>query len=147
QNTQDFAKDLRACRDTLPRSDKLIVTPNAGGEKKKLDGIVVTGRNAVADEAELATLGLSKSFDSSEATMRLAALTTTPEEVDEFSKTLKMMSPVAKPGVPKPVAAKPVVRPVIPGRPTPPKVDAGGNSKLIILLLVVLVLFIVIVTR
>lgn len=145
QNAQDFAKDLKSCRDTLPRSEKLVVP--SGGEKKKLDGVVVTGRNAAAEEAELPAKGLSKLFDSNEATMRLAALTTSGEEVDELSRTLKMMAPVAKPGVPAPKIAKPVpAKPAKPARPAAPESD-GGGFKLLILVLVVLVLIIAIYTR
>jgi hypothetical protein len=38
-------------------------------------------------------MGLSPSFDSVGATMRLAAMTSTKEEVDELSKTFKMARP------------------------------------------------------
>ncbi|MDD5301338.1 MAG: serine/threonine-protein kinase [Gallionella sp.] len=69
QDAKDFAADLRACRDTLPRSGKQIdVSPS---------------RSAVA-------AGLSQAFDSSAATLRLAALTATSEDVDELSKTLRL---------------------------------------------------------
>ena len=39
------------------------------------------------------TLGLSKSFDSINATMKLAALTNDEKDVEELSKTLKMARP------------------------------------------------------
>ena len=69
QDAKDFAADLRACRDTLPRSGKQIdVSPS---------------RPAV-------TAGLSQAFDSSAATLRLAALTASSEDVDELSKTLRL---------------------------------------------------------
>ena len=135
QSAEDFAKDLRICRETLPRSEKLVLA--AGGERRKPEGIIVTGRNAAIEDDGLPSLGLSKAFDSSEATMRLAALTSDTDDLDDLSRTLKMMSPVAKPGAPKPVAVKPVIR-----RP-PPKAapdDAGANTKLLILMLAALVL-------
>jgi serine/threonine protein kinase len=138
QNAQDFARDLRACRETLPRSDRPLVTVSSGGERKKLDGMIITGRSQVADQEEnaLTTLGLSTNFDSSEATMRLAALTTNPEEVDELSKTLKIMKPqLIKQSVPK-------ARPAAPLRTASvaPRGETAGKVKLLILLLVVLVL-------
>jgi serine/threonine-protein kinase len=94
QNAKDFAADLRACREVLPRSSRPIdITPGVR-EKKKLDAIHVAARSAAEDAAEnsVNTLGLSHAFDSSEATLRLAALTSNPEEVDELAKTLKMPS-------------------------------------------------------
>jgi hypothetical protein len=39
------------------------------------------------------TRGLSTSFDSAAATMRLAALTASQEEIDELSRTFKMVRP------------------------------------------------------
>lgn len=147
QNAQDFAKDLRACRDTLPRSDRSAVSMPVGGEKKKLDGVVVTGRNQAADEAEMAVLGLSKLFDSTEATMRLAAMTAEPEEVDELSRTLKMAIPVAKPAAAKPVP-KPKVRPAAPARVAPAaSTDNGATYKILILLVVSLILIVAIYLR
>lgn len=112
QNAQDFAMDLRACRDTLPRSRQPVDV--SAGEKKKLDAIVVTGSLEAgdADENAMTTLGLSQAFDSSEATMRLAALTTAPEEVDELAKTLKMAIPaLGKPVAPASKPAAPVSKP------------------------------------
>jgi len=41
----------------------------------------------------VAALGLSSSFDSSEATMRLAAMTASKEDVEELSKTLRIARP------------------------------------------------------
>ena len=40
--------------------------------------------------------GLSKAFDSTVATMRLAALTASSEDVDELSKTFKIPRPTAE---------------------------------------------------
>ena len=164
QNARDFAADLRACRETLPRSDRPIDITPSGGKKKKLDAIVVTGRREVgnAEENALTTLGLSHAFDSSEATMRLAALTTAPEEVDELSKTLKIAIPDAQaikqaaPNAHPATPARPAAssRPATPARPAayaPPATHAhidssdGVNSKrwilLIVLLLVIIVAF------
>jgi serine/threonine protein kinase len=138
QNAQDFARDLRACRETLPRSDRPMVTVPSSGERKKLDGMIITGRSQVADQEEnaLTTLGLSTNFDSSEATMRLAALTNGPEEVDELSKTLKIMKPqIIKQPVPK-------ARPAVPPRTASvaPTKKSAGKFKILILLMAVLAL-------
>jgi serine/threonine-protein kinase len=100
QNAKDFAADLRACRDSLPRSGQQIdiSKPSASGEKKFPDTIDIPGwRGADEEEAKSASVvGLSHLFDSSAATMRLAALTATSEDVDELSKTFNMARPSAE---------------------------------------------------
>jgi eukaryotic-like serine/threonine-protein kinase len=100
QNAKDFAVDLRTCRDTLPRSGQQVDLSNSpvGGEKKLLDAIDIAGRmGAGEEEAKSAShVGLSKVFDSAVATMRLAALTATSEDVDELSKTFNMGRPSAE---------------------------------------------------
>ncbi|MDO8208177.1 MAG: serine/threonine-protein kinase [Gallionella sp.] len=150
QNAKDFAADLRACRETMPRSDRPIEIT----EKKKPSAIVANGRSDTVEQVEgaLATMGLSHAFDSSEATLRLAALTTTPEDVDELSRTLKIMTPGAQ--LNKQTAqlnkpATPRARFVTPARTTPvkPAAETGTKFKLFVLLLVVLVLIIVISTH
>lgn len=150
QNAKDFAADLRACRETMPRSDRPIDIT----EKKKPSAIVANGRSDTVEQVEgaLATMGLSHAFDSSEATLRLAALTTTPEDVDELSKTLKIMTPGAQLNKQTAQLNKPVTpraRYVTPARTTPvkPAAETGTKFKLFVLLLVVLVLIIVISTH
>ncbi len=140
QNARDLANDLRACRDTLPRTDQPVDL--SVSDKKKLAGVVVS--EGVSDPAEdaPATLGLSNAFNSVEATMRLAALTTTPEDVDELSKTLKMKRAESAQAPHAPARAAPV-RPAV--RHTQPSTE--GNFKLIVLLLVILVLIVVVATR
>lgn len=100
QDAKDFADDLRSCRDMLPRSGQKIdaSTFHAGGERKLPDAIDITARmDANEEEAKSTSLiGLSQVFDSAAATMRLAALTSTKEDVDELSKTLKMERPSAE---------------------------------------------------
>jgi len=137
QNAQDFAADLRACREVLPRSNRPIDTTPVSG-KKKLDAIHVAGRSAAEDAAEnsVGTLGLSQAFDSNEATLRLAALTSSPDEVDELAKTLKM--PSAKAG--KPSAVRMSMPSTRSGSAAP---SAGSNFKVLILFLILLVLLLV----
>lgn len=99
QNAKDFATDLRACRETLPRSGQPldVSKPPAGGEKKLPDAISVTGnRNVEEDVGSASTAKLSQAFDSGAATMRLAAMTASAEDVDELSKTLKLVRPSAE---------------------------------------------------
>lgn len=100
QSANDFADDLRACRDTLPDSSQQIdvLNPSAAREKNLPDGIVLTGSmSASEEEAKLAALaGLSQAFDSAAAAMRLAVLTGSSEDVDELSKTLKAAPPTAE---------------------------------------------------
>jgi serine/threonine-protein kinase len=94
QNAKDLANDLRACRDTVPRSGAVArinaadtITPKA----------VFDATPAVVesdDESnQVLTMRLSPSFDSVGATMRLAAMTASQEEVDELSRTFKMARP------------------------------------------------------
>ena len=145
QNAKDFAVDLRTCRDTLPRSGKQTDAPPAGGEKKLSDAISATGSKEASEEEAKppATAGLSQAFDSAAATMRLAALTATSEDVDELSKTLKM----ARPSAAAISHAAPVARPSVssaarqaaqPSRTQPPPRPGGGNFLLVIIVLVLL---------
>jgi serine/threonine protein kinase len=97
QNAKDFADDLRTCCDTMPRSGQQVDLSRVpgGGEKKLPDTVEISGRREIGEEeAKSASFaGLSKAFDSSIATMRLAALTATSEDVDELSKTFNMGRP------------------------------------------------------
>ena len=93
QNAKDFADDLRACRETLPSSDQQLnfTKTTVLGDKMLADAIPVTGRlESTVDDAKSSTQGLSKTFDSAAATMRLAAMTASSEEVEDLSRTLKM---------------------------------------------------------
>lgn len=94
QNAKEFADDLRACRESLPRpgAGDNAARPQTAGAKIP-DAISVAKRPAV-DEEESKPLakGLSSNFDSFGATMRLAAMTA-PEHAEEIGKTLKMARP------------------------------------------------------
>ena len=97
QNARDFAIDLRACRDTLPRSGQNAGSLRfAAAEKGRLpDAISVPGHKIADEEEDKSAIpaGLSPAFDSAAATMRLAALTAAKEDVDELSKSLKIPLP------------------------------------------------------
>jgi len=151
QNAKDFAADLRACREVIPRTTQAIDTTSVGVKMKPLDTIVSTGRNGVdngGDDA-VTTLGLSNAFDSNEATMRLASMTADVHEVDELAKTLKMAIPnlqSSRQGVSgaKQKTSKGGARPApqVRARPTPQ--TEGSNFKIVILVLVVLALMLVV---
>lgn len=125
QNAREFAADLRACRDKMPRG----ATAEAA---KPLPGVrlpdAIPARVAASDdESRPVAVGLSSSFDSSGATMRLAAMTGSREETEEFSKTVKLALPVAgaaKPGIAKPGIAKPG-----PTTSTTPLFEERGTAK------------------
>lgn len=91
QNARDLAADLKACRDAIPRE--------AGAVNGKLGSGVQNAGKFIADDPGSAgakpavALGLSSSFDSNEATMKLAALTASREDVEELSKTLRIARP------------------------------------------------------
>jgi serine/threonine-protein kinase len=93
QNAKDLANDLRACKDTLPK-----VSASVEYIKPKPASLTdsSTSLSRFDDSQELKpilTSGLSTSFDSIGATMRLAALTSSSQEVEELTKTLKMTRP------------------------------------------------------
>lgn len=150
QNAKDFAVDLRACRDTLPRSSQQIDVSqtSVGGERKLPDAIAITGSKEASDEEAkpTPTVGLSQAFDSAAATMRLAALTGSSEDVDELSKTFKMVRPSAE-SINQAAPVAKAVRPVSPATPRPiarsnraepPAPHNGGNLMLIAIVILVL---------
>jgi serine/threonine-protein kinase len=89
QNAKDLADDLRACRDALLRASGTEVKPSMP-ERRIAPRVDESG-----EPLPLPTLGLSTAFDSFGATMRLAAMTSSREEVDELSKTFKLVRPSA----------------------------------------------------
>ena len=145
QDAKDLANDLRACRDTLPRSAKLpdISRPPSGTDKKFTDAIDVAGRG-IAEEGEqsISTIGLSQAFDSAAATMRLAALTASSEDVDELSRTLNIPRPSAEEISRAAPAAKKVDRPVSRPKGNDPAghEEAGNWGWMIIAVIFLLVL-------
>ena len=88
QNARELADDLKACRESLPR-DK----PAAAAVKRATITPAATVTGVGEDSRPVVAIGLSNSFDSAEATMRLAAMTASREEVEELSKTLRIERP------------------------------------------------------
>lgn len=140
QNAKDFAVDLRTCRDTLPRSGQQIDVskPPVSGGKKLPAAIDITGRIELGEEDIKATSAarLSPLFDSAAATMRLAALTATSEDVDELSKTFNMARPsaeVIRLSAPNVKAAHPAARQSL-------AESSPGSGKFVLFIIVLFVL-------
>jgi serine/threonine-protein kinase len=92
QNARDFANDLRACRGSMPSSVFSAEVPVSANAVSTTDTTSSGGESD--DESDPGvTMRLSPSFDSAGATMRLAAMTASQEDVDELSKTFKMSRP------------------------------------------------------
>ncbi len=95
----EFANDLRACRDAVPRSNAwadLRRSRLRPPESQYLDTIPSWQESAETEEFKpVVNMSLSNVFDSSAATMRLAAMTSSPKEVDALAKSLKMARPTA----------------------------------------------------
>jgi serine/threonine protein kinase len=126
QNAKDFADDLRTCCDTMPRAGQQVDISKApaGGERKLSDTIEISGRMGAGEEEgrSASYAGLSKAFDSSVATMRLAALTATSEDVDELSKTFNM-------GRPSPELINQAGRPARAAEPASPAQPRHGDIQ------------------
>ncbi len=148
QDAKDFAADLRACRDTLPRSSQQlnVTPPPILGDRKLADGVMVDGRMVRSGEdIGSITQGLSKTFDSSAATMRLAGVTASNEEVDDLAKTLKIpkasaeeIDYLAKKSSELSVkVAQP--RPLSYVNPSEPVPEKDSSSMMLVFLLIVLV--------
>jgi serine/threonine-protein kinase len=140
QNAADLANDLRACRDSLPRNSAPVdfAKPARSAVLQDATPVVVDSDEEMNTGA--ATMRLSPSFDSVGATMRLAALTASQEEVEELSKTFKMARPSMEEinrAAPQPqIFAKPApsVRPV----EVAPEKKSGGLVLMTIIALILI---------
>lgn len=168
QDTKEFAADLYACRDRLPRSaanrDAAKANSIAATNATRSD-VLSSAKHVDTSEDEskpVATLGLSSAFDSAAATMRLAALTGTAADAEEFSRTFKMPIPSAEDinkaapvlsVVATPAAVKAKTDPQIFTKPKPKQVindtvvlntplpkDDSNSGTLLLVVVVVLVL-------
>jgi len=144
QNARDMANDLRACCDALPRniSGASVAPAVAASSAVSQDNQGVSSVDEGDSTDQVAALGLSSSFDSIEATMRLAAMTASAEDVEELSKTFRMARPSmddinrAAPArrAELGLRAASVSRPYSP----PPQNNGGGYILLTIIALVVI---------
>ena len=143
QDTKEFAADLYACRDRLPRqaAPRDAAVSNIGVATTIRTEIIPNGKLVDTSEDEskpVATLGLSAAFDSAEATMRMAALTGTAEDVESFSRTLKMPVPTMEElnrsaptssAIPRPAAIKLKIDPQLFAKPkVPPSAQYQSKS-------------------
>jgi eukaryotic-like serine/threonine-protein kinase len=141
QNARDLAHDLRACRGTVPSS---AVTPDVA----KLTSTVFSSEaprqeGESDDESEPAvTMRLSPSFDSAAATMRLAAMTASKEDVEELSKTFKMVRPSME-EINRAAPQPPVFSRRVPDSPAHPvettRPGKGGGLMLMAIVLLILI--------
>lgn len=152
QNAREFADDLRACRDTMPRSNARVDL--VGGHRNEAvqlseakHGAQRTGLDMLGsstDESKaVATMGLSPAFDSTNAMMRLAAMTASIEEVEEMAKTLQIPRPsldeINKAAfVPRKSASMPPLQHKIPPDSQSPEAEyaSGKNGILIFIALI-----------
>jgi len=93
QNARDLANDLRACRGTMPNSAFSAVVAKQPTNSLSAPDVRPEGGDSDEESDSGVSMRLSPSFDSFGATMRLAAMTASPEDVDELSKTFKMARP------------------------------------------------------
>jgi serine/threonine-protein kinase len=156
QDAKEFANDLRACRDRLPRSAPLDVGKSVAQSLQLAESIPMARHvDNREDEFKPLAAGLSTAFDSAAATMRLAALTGSSADVEELSRTLKMpipkMEELSRAAVAPPAAAKPKVAPpdfskpkaasaLAAGQKKPEEEDDGSGGTLLLIVIIVLVL-------
>ncbi|MDD3884908.1 MAG: serine/threonine-protein kinase [Gallionella sp.] len=92
QTALEFAEDLRTCRETLLRTmDGQIGLPSEARDDMVFAKVIKSAQKpdvAESKDAMAATLKLSSAFDSTAATMRLAALTTGAADARAISDTL-----------------------------------------------------------
>ena len=99
QNAVDFVRDLRDCRNMLEGKSTGMATADLAAAHgpaaaRKTERLAPVKAPAGAGESEGARgLALAKSFDSYEATLRLAALTGMEQEMEVFSSTQSMRRP------------------------------------------------------
>lgn len=92
QSAKDLANDLRACLGTMARSAAPVIIAKPSGSTTSPRGASQAGDSDEESDPAV-TMRLSPSFDSVGATMRLAAMTASPEDVEELSRTFKMSRP------------------------------------------------------
>ena len=93
QSAVELANDLGACRSIVSAAGHAKTQSNV--DSPLLDTLpIVAWEKSDGDESRsIPTLGLSPVFDSSAATMRLAAMTSSPDEIEYLSQTLKIKRP------------------------------------------------------
>lgn len=88
QHAQELANDLRTCFEYGMQEINLSDQSGNGRPQADKQHILLD-----AEENASATIRLSNAFDSSEATLRLAAMTASEQDVEEIAKTLRIPRP------------------------------------------------------
>ncbi len=140
QNAKDFANDLKSCRDTVPRSASVSVATTKPAASLDATSVSMDGDE---ESKPVVTMGLSSSFDSAGATMRLAAMTASKEEVEELSKTFKMARPSIEElnrAAPQPkVFSKPTSSAPAPRTVSEANANKGGGLMLMAIIALILI--------
>jgi len=111
QSASDFANDLRECAKQLsteqPASAAAPGPPVDDAKTELVDMFKTMVRSRLGDATEIAdetpTIGVSRKFDSYEATLKVASQTGMAEELEDYAKTQKIVS---QPAAEEPVAAR-----------------------------------------
>lgn len=133
QNASELADDLKACLDTGMQETAIAGQADSGAHKA---GRLDASQHDENVAKPVVTLGLSSSFDSSEATLRLAAMTASKQDVEELSRTLRMPRPdlgeIKRAGAPQKSAF---------ARPQGRRAETKAQSVYLLWLIVAIVLF------
>ena len=93
QSAVELANDLGACRSIVSAAGLAKTQSNVDSPLSDTLPIVAWEKSDGDESRSIPTLGLSPVFDSSAATMRLAAMTSSPDEIEYLSQTLKIKRP------------------------------------------------------
>lgn len=93
QTASELAADLRACRRAMPHDTTAAGATGGAAAAGQRAGKLADASQGETEAKPVPALGLSSSFDSAEATMRLAAMTASREDVEELSRTLRIARP------------------------------------------------------
>jgi len=97
QNAKEMYADLKACLDLMLRFNQPpVIAKSADATAKPLvDPLIFTHNNTIGDGDSISgpSVGLSKIFDSAEATMRFASLAASDKDIDLLSRNLKTPRP------------------------------------------------------
>ena len=153
QSANDLANDLHACYEMVRSSERVAaVGPQSTAGIQMPNSVRVAGQAGTdADESRpVATMGLSAAFDSFGATLRLAAMTSSSEEVEALSTTLKIVRPSmaaisqAAPSATVPMAVQPAIAQKPRLKKASDATDKGDNLLLLLMVLLVLIGLVVI---
>ncbi|MEW6313333.1 MAG: serine/threonine-protein kinase [Pseudomonadota bacterium] len=132
QNAKDLARDLRECLLMLQRQQ---IAPTSPSVPMPTSTSATPMDDGSEEESKAKALALSKSFDSFEATMRMAQMTNMEGEMKDFAETQKSAAYKTQP--------QPVARPAVPRSTAPaPAQNAGMVWGVVVVLIVIAILVI-----